>query len=217
MGDEALAGIQVCVRVSAAGTASAGPAASTSVSELVSEALWSPPSALLQPCRPQITLCAAYTPCGVTKPAAAAPATGAIVQSGQQAAAANDAEHVPLLQVRPLNDRERDSGFRNCINFDEATKQVVLMVSVPEGQHTWSRGSSRSRNRNRSRIVTVHAQLGLHAGMQDTGSANTLRWTAVRRVHILYSMCCVAELCAAGCGQGDADAAAWQLSQGLCL
>jgi hypothetical protein len=33
-------------------------------------------------------------------------------------------------QVRPLNDRERDAGFRNCISFDEQTKQVVLMVSL---------------------------------------------------------------------------------------
>jgi hypothetical protein len=32
-------------------------------------------------------------------------------------------------QVRPLNDRERDEGCRNCISFDDATKQVVLLVS----------------------------------------------------------------------------------------
>jgi hypothetical protein len=34
------------------------------------------------------------------------------------------------MQVRPLNDRERDSGYRNCVTFDEQTKQVVLMVSA---------------------------------------------------------------------------------------
>jgi hypothetical protein len=33
-------------------------------------------------------------------------------------------------QARPLNDRERDGGFRNCISFDEATQQVVLSVSA---------------------------------------------------------------------------------------
>eukprot|EP00879_Flechtneria_rotunda_P021695 GHRR01022875.1.p1 GENE.GHRR01022875.1~~GHRR01022875.1.p1 ORF type:complete len:1033 (+),score=433.02 GHRR01022875.1:114-3212(+) len=30
------------------------------------------------------------------------------------------------VRVRPLNDRERDAGYRNCISFDEATRQVVL-------------------------------------------------------------------------------------------
>ncbi|KAF6261928.1 P-loop containing nucleoside triphosphate hydrolase protein [Scenedesmus sp. NREL 46B-D3] len=30
------------------------------------------------------------------------------------------------VRARPLNDRERDGGFRNCISFDEATQQVVL-------------------------------------------------------------------------------------------
>ncbi|WIA34627.1 hypothetical protein OEZ86_012944 [Tetradesmus obliquus] len=30
------------------------------------------------------------------------------------------------VRARPLNDREREGGFRNCISFDEATQQVVL-------------------------------------------------------------------------------------------
>lgn len=34
-------------------------------------------------------------------------------------------------QVRPLNSRERDEGFRSCLSFDEDTKQVVLSVSLP--------------------------------------------------------------------------------------
>jgi hypothetical protein len=44
--------------------------------------------------------------------------------------AASLAAHGPRLQVRPLNDRERNEGFRNCISLDEATRQVVLAVSV---------------------------------------------------------------------------------------
>ena len=32
------------------------------------------------------------------------------------------------LQVRPLNDREREEGQRVCVYNDEATKQIVLAV-----------------------------------------------------------------------------------------
>jgi hypothetical protein len=34
------------------------------------------------------------------------------------------------MQVRPLNDRERDAGFRECVLLDDETKQVVLAVGV---------------------------------------------------------------------------------------
>jgi hypothetical protein len=34
------------------------------------------------------------------------------------------------LQVRPLNKKELDEGARNCVQFDDASKQVVMSVST---------------------------------------------------------------------------------------
>jgi hypothetical protein len=39
------------------------------------------------------------------------------------------------LQVRPLNQKERDEGARNCVQFDDGSKQVVLSVS-PSFHHS---------------------------------------------------------------------------------
>ena len=44
------------------------------------------------------------------------------------------AKFVAWAQVRPLNDRERHEGFRECVLLDDETKQVVLTVSRTRNQ-----------------------------------------------------------------------------------
>jgi len=39
-----------------------------------------------------------------------------------------DAAIAVCVRVRPLNTKERDEGFRVCLQFDEPTKQVVMMA-----------------------------------------------------------------------------------------
>jgi len=46
----------------------------------------------------------------------------------QDAAGAMDSSISVCVRVRPLNAREREEGFRICLEFDEPTKQVVMMA-----------------------------------------------------------------------------------------
>eukprot|EP00955_Chlamydomonas_euryale_P080700 363455-Chlamydomonas_euryale.AAC.6 len=73
-----------------------------------------------------------------------------------------------LLQVRPLNEREQKEGHRNCIQFDDRTKQVVLAVS---GEH------SRAPTRRHANAVTVGLLSDGHHGGRFGFSPCTPKWT----------------------------------------